>query len=205
MGRTLMPPIPAAPSAALIACVTDSCAPGATRTCARSLERLDVFSTPGRRARMSIGGRGECRSHFEQLPRHTALQVRRRVERQQVPLVQQRDARARSASSEYGVAITIVRPAREELGKQLPELAPRHRGRPGRGPVEQQDARLVHERARERQLLLHAPDSRSARRSRNGVSWVISSRRSARPRTARRHGSRRRTRCSRRSSGRRRG
>ena len=62
----------------------------------------------------------------------------------------------RSASSRYGVAITIVSPCVQELREQLPELAPRHGVDAGRRLVEQNEVGLVHERARERELLLHA-------------------------------------------------
>ena len=44
----------------------------------------------------------------------------------------------------------------QELRQQLPELAARHRIDAGRRLVEQDERRLVDERAGERQLLLHA-------------------------------------------------
>ena len=44
----------------------------------------------------------------------------------------------------------------EELGQQLPELTARHRVDAGRRLVEQNQLGLVHQRAGERQLLLHA-------------------------------------------------
>ena len=47
-------------------------------------------------------------------------------------------------------------PSSQELRQQLPELAARHRVDTRRGLVEQDDPRLVDERARERELLLHA-------------------------------------------------
>ena len=61
----------------------------------------------------------------------------------------------RSASSRYGVAMTMVMPC-ARTREQLPELPPRHRIHARRRLVEQDDLGFVHERARERQLLLHA-------------------------------------------------
>ena len=51
--------------------------------------------------------------------------------------------------------MTMVRPRPEELREQFPELAPRHGIDARRRLVEQQDLRLVHEGARQRQFLLH--------------------------------------------------
>ena len=62
----------------------------------------------------------------------------------------------RSASSRYGVARRIVSPLDEELRQELPELPARHRIHARRRLVEHEERRLVHERARQRQLLLHA-------------------------------------------------
>ena len=112
----------------------------------------------------------------------------------------------RSASSRYGVAITIVMPCARNSDEQLPELAPRHRIDAGRRLVEQDHARLVDQRAGERELLLHAARQAVGEPVRNGVSCVSSSSRVRRSLVVRAgRGSRRRTRCSRRCSGRRRG
>ena len=52
--------------------------------------------------------------------------------------------------------MTIVMPVRQELREQLPELAARHRIDAGGRLVEQDQRRLVDQRAGERELLLHA-------------------------------------------------
>ena len=52
--------------------------------------------------------------------------------------------------------MTIVMPLRQKFGEQLPELAARDRIDAGRRLVEEDERRLVDERARQRQLLLHA-------------------------------------------------
>ena len=86
--------------------------------------------------------------HLQRLPRRRGddLQNRRRSSRparfagsssaSSRPSLTSATRAHRSASSRYGVAITIVRPCDEELGEQLPELAPRHRIDAGRRLVE---------------------------------------------------------------------
>ena len=80
----------------------------------------------------------------------------RRVDREQLSLVEQRDPRA---------ALRLVQIRRrhddrdalsEKLGKQLPELAARDRIHTGRRFVEQDQRRLMDQRAGQRELLLHA-------------------------------------------------
>ena len=80
----------------------------------------------------------------------------RLIEREHPALVQQATRVQRSASSRYGVDIRMVMPCARNSRQQLPELAPRHRIDAGRRLVEHDHLRLVHERARQRELLLHA-------------------------------------------------
>jgi hypothetical protein len=82
--------------------------------------------------------------------------VIRRIEGEELAFVEQRDPVA-------SLRFVQVRRAHEdrdallqELGEQLPELAPRHRIDTRRRLVEQDHARLVDQRAGERELLLHA-------------------------------------------------
>ena len=171
-----------------------------SRTCARSPNAC-TSSTPGMRAqhveRRTRGGR---RSTSNSCPGSARLQRRRRVERQQPALVQQRDARAPLGLVQVRRRHHDREALRQELRQQLPELAPRHRIDAGRRLVEQQDL------AARGRACRPAPASASCRPTadrrggaRNGVSCVISSSRSrARAIVARRRGSRRRTRCSRR-------
>ena len=68
-----------------------------------------------------------------------------------------------AASSMYGVETTIVTPLRAEPFEHLPELAPRDGVDPGRRLVENEEPRRMDERARERELLLHAARERARR------------------------------------------
>ncbi len=79
------------------------------------------------------------------------------VEREEAPFVQQRNARAAFCFVEIRRRHENRDALREKLGEQLPELAPRNGIDAGGRLVQQDDPRLVHERARERELLLHAP------------------------------------------------
>ena len=63
----------------------------------------------------------------------------------------------------YGVETTIVRPPSLEPAEQIPELAARHGVDAGRRLVEEQNLRPMHERAAERELLLHAARQRGRR------------------------------------------
>ena len=108
-----------------------------------------------------------------------ACSCRRRVERQQPALVQQRDARAPLRFVEVRRRHHDREAAREKLRQQLPELAPRHRDRrrssARRAAGSCGSCTSVQASA---SFCFIPPDSRSARRARNGVSCVISSSRS---------------------------
>ena len=93
IGRTLTTRMPASRSAALDARRRRAGVAGATRTCARS-PNVCTSMTPAARASTSSGGRRRVDDHLEHLPAEPRLQRGRRVEREQPPLVQQRDARA---------------------------------------------------------------------------------------------------------------
>ena len=129
------------------------------------------------------------------------LQRSGRIDREQVAFVSSATRLHRSASSRYGVAMTIVRPCAQEFGKQLPELTARHRVDTGRRLVEHEQRRLVDERAGERELLLHAAGQSfgqpAAKRLQPGQPEQPLPR--DRRNRARRAGARR-TRCSRRST-----
>ena len=123
----------------------------------------------------------------------------RRVDHEQPAVREQRDARAPLGLVEVRRRHDDGDALGEELGQQLPELAARHRVHARRRLVEQDDLRLVDERAGERELLLHA--------ARQPVGQPVAERRELRhveqavaPRlvVASGRGSRRRTRCSRR-------
>ena len=205
IGRTLVTVMPSARSAAVSASTPRPGSTPASRTCARSPN--DCTSATPCHARQRVDGRARRRrDHFEQLAAQHVLQRGRLVEREQVALVQERDARAALGLVQIGRRHQDREAATEELGEQLPELAPRHGIDAGRRLVEQEDPRLVHERAGERELLLHA--------ARQPIGAAGAERRQLRhleqPVARRlevdgRRGSRRRTRCSRRCSGRRRG
>ena len=105
----------------------------------------------------------------------------------------------RSASSRYGVAITIVMPLREELRQQLPELAARDRIDAGRRLVEQDQLGSWTSVQASASFCFMPPDSRSAsrvaeRRELRHLEQPVAARAGSRAR----RGSRRRTRCSRR-------
>ena len=72
----------------------------------------------------------------------------------------------------YGVETTIVSPPSRSRAEQVPELAPRHGVDAGRRLVEEQDLGPVHERAAERELLLHAARQRAGAAALNGSSWT---------------------------------
>ena len=92
---------------------------------------------------------------FHHVARQARAQAAGRVEREEPPFVQQRDARAPLRFVEIRRRHQNRDALREKLGQQLPELAARHRIDAGRRLVEQDDPGLVHERACERQLLFH--------------------------------------------------
>ena len=89
-------------------------------------------------------------------PWQAGAQRGRRVERQQPAFVQQRHARAALGLVEIRRRHQDRDALAQKLRQQLPELAARHRIDAGRRLVEQDDLRLVHQRAGQRQLLLHA-------------------------------------------------
>ena len=77
------------------------------------------------------------------------------VERDEPAFVEQRHTRAALGLVEIRRRHQNRDSLREKFGEQLPELAPRHGIDAGRRLVEQNDSRLVHQRACERQLLFH--------------------------------------------------
>ena len=171
-----------------------------SRTCARSPNSC-TSATPGSRCEhVDRAAAIASTMTSSSAPGERRAQRRRRVEREQPALVQQRHARAALRLVEIRRRHHDRDALREELRQQLPELAPRHRIDAGRRLVEQ-DQLAARGRACRR-----APASASCRptagrrsRARNGVSCVISSSRSRAARDSRaRRESRRRTRCSRR-------
>ena len=167
-------------------------------------EHLDVLDA-GQRASTSTGGRGTSTTTSNNEPGIAACSAGGWSSAITAP----RAAARRAAALGF---VQVRRrhhdrqPCGQELRQQLPELAPRHRIDAGRRFVEQQQLRLVDQRAGERELLLHAagqavgaaaPGTASAGSSRAGDR--------ARRRSAACRGSPRGTRCSRRWSDRRRG
>jgi hypothetical protein len=118
-------------------------------------ERLDVLHSRhrprGGDERLLAGS-----ADFDDAAREAGAECARRVEREHAAFVQQRHARAALGLVEIGRADHDRDALVEELGQQLPELAARDRIDPGRGLVEQDEPRFVHERAGERELLFHA-------------------------------------------------
>ena len=179
----------------------------ATRTCARSPNDLDVLRRRATRRAHRPAVAARRRRPRTASPAWRACSAAGLVERDQhAPSCSSATRPQRSASSRYGVAITIVRPVGQELRQQLPELAPRHRIDAGRRFVEQQHVAArgpACTRARASASCRPTADRRAA--SRNGVSCVIVEEAIARrARSAARRASPRRTRCSRRWSDRRR-
>ena len=130
------------------------CAP-VHRTWIRS-PKLCVSATPGSVRSASSAVALRPREDFDDGARQALAQRLRRVHHEQPSVREQRDARATLGLVEVGRRHDDGDALGEELGQQLPELAARHRVDAGRRLVEQDDLRLVDERARERELLLHA-------------------------------------------------
>ena len=124
------------------------------RTCARSPNAC-TSRTPCSGASSSSGGLAPSIDTSRSCPA-ACLQRGRTVDREQTPFVQQRHPPAALRLVEIRRRHDDRQPARQELGQQLPELAPRHRIDAGGRLVEQQHLRCVHQRACQRQLLLHA-------------------------------------------------
>ena len=169
------------------------CAPSAAsdRVCAGGLARApragrahDRRTTARRRrpARAPARRRADAPSRAitsSSCPCSDALQRRGLIERQQPPFVQQRDARAALGLVEIRRRHEDREAATEELGEQLPELAARHRDR------RRSSARRAAGSSARARACRPAPASASCRPTgdrpaacRNGVSCVISSRRS---------------------------
>ena len=86
-----------------------------------------------------------------------ATQVVRRGQGDQSPLAPgRRPASQYSASPTYCVVTTSVRPGVAQTAELGPDLLAQHRVEPGRRLVDEQQARLVHQRARQLQAPLHA-------------------------------------------------
>ena len=146
---------PASRQASASLAAASSPLPRATRTCRRS-PKLCTSRTAGSAADDLRGHVLRVCQHFEQVVRKRRAQRVRLVERQDAALAHQRHARAALGFVEVGRGHEDRDALRQELGQQAPELAARHRVDARGRLVEQDDLRLVHQRARERQLLLHA-------------------------------------------------
>ena len=96
------------------------------------------------------------RAHLQPGGAEAAAQLGRRADLLNDAVVHQRDAMAALGLVEVGGGHQNRQPVRREVRQRVPELAPRHRIDAGRRLVEQQHPRLGHERAGERELLLHA-------------------------------------------------
>ena len=94
--------------------------------------------------------------HFEQGAGQRGAQRGRAIEREELPLIEQRDSRAALRFVEVRRGHQDGDASGQELRQQLPELAPRDGIDAGRGLVEQNHARLVNQSASERELLFHA-------------------------------------------------
>ena len=81
----------------------------------------------------------------------------RAIDREQAAVVKQGHAGAPLRLVQVRRGHDDRQPTRQEFRQQLPELPARHRVDAGCRLIEDQDCRLVHEGAGERQLLLHAP------------------------------------------------
>ena len=126
-----------------------------SRTCARSPNSC-TSSTPGIAASAVDGRTRSGRLDLDQRARQRRLQPGWFVERHDPSLVQQRNPRAALRLVQVRRGHHDRQAARQELGEQLPELTTRHRIDAGRRLVEQQDVGPMDERAGERQFLLHA-------------------------------------------------
>ncbi len=149
-------------------------APAARRTCARSPKDC-TSRTPGSEARSSIGGRGSVDDHFEQLAGERRLQVapgdRARAGGRRAAAPRVRTARPRRDTAS---------PSRSSarFDRNSERSFQNSRRDTGSTPVVGSSrSRIcgsctsVHASA---SFCFIPPESRSARRARNGVSWVIS-------------------------------
>ena len=86
------------------------------RRARRAADRRTPATCGGRRraARSRTAARRSRDQHSSSVPGKPARSARRRVEREQAAVVEQRDARQRSASSRYGVDIRMVMPPSQE-------------------------------------------------------------------------------------------
>ena len=102
--------------------------------------------------------RGACRLdlHHQHLAVQRTLQPLRRVERQQLALVQQRDAIEALGFVHVGRADDHGDALRHHVVHDQPQVAARDRVDAKGRLVEQQDLRLVDQRTRQAELLLHA-------------------------------------------------
>ena len=102
-----------------------------------------------------------ARANREQRPVERRGDRRRRVDREQASALNQRDAVAAVGFVHVRRRDEDRQPAAFEPAEQIPELAARHRVDAGRRLVEKQDLGTMHERAAERELLLHAARQRA--------------------------------------------
>ena len=183
-------------SARSCCCASSALVAVGSHTCSRSPNTSTCgWPAARRRSRTSRTDGGKPSSHT---PGQRGAQRARPVERQQLSVVHQRHARAALGLVEVRGAHQDGDAALEEVREQLPELAPAHRIDAGGGLVEQDQIGLVDQRARQRQLLLHAAgelvgEAAAERRQLGHVEQVVA----ALLRSRRRRGWRRRTRCSR--------
>ncbi len=94
-------------------------------------------------------------AHLEAMEAEPVAQLARRPRPVDPSVVHERDAMTPLRLVEVRGGDQDGHALARQLDEDVPELATRHRVHAGRGLVEQQDARLRHQRAGERQLLLH--------------------------------------------------
>ena len=177
IGRTPIDRMPCAASAASIVRAPAAAAPAARRTCARSPNDC-TSRTPGSEARSSIGGRGRSTVTSSSSPASAACRCAGRSSASRRPSCSSATRPHRSASSRYGVAMTIVSPFDRNSDSSFQNSRRDTGSTPVVGSSRSRifgSCTSVHASA---SFCFIPPESRSARRARNGVSWVISSSRS---------------------------
>ena len=161
-------------------------------------ERLDIADA-GQAAHAGVHQRRGFGEHFDDGVRKRRAHLRRLVDGQHAAVAHERDARAALGLVQVGRGHEDRDALRQELGEQPPEFPARHRVDAGGRLVEQDHGGLVHERAGQRELLLHAarqPVGQAAaeRRQLHHLEQTVA----ALPVVGARRESRRRRRCSRR-------
>ncbi len=117
-------------------------------------EHLDVGDTGHGGEEVDRRARRVC-DDLEDLATERSLQRPRTINGEHASFVQKNDAAAAFGFVEIRRGHQDGEAAREKLGEQLPELPARDGIDTGRRLVEDEHVRFVHQRARQRQLLLH--------------------------------------------------